>query len=165
MEILKRILVIVMIVLLSFTSIELIGTRAALKALTKTNESLNVENMLLIKRIERLESKEQEEPKALTKAVGNFTISHFCSCSLCCGKSDGVTATGTIATAGRTIAVDPDVIPLGSTVLIDNVEYIAEDVGGAIDGERIDIFVSSHSEAIKRGRFERTVEYVPPIQR
>lgn len=53
--------------------------------------------------------------------------------------------------AGRTIAVDPDVIPLGSTVKIDGQEYVAEDTGGAIQGNRIDIFVNSHDEAITKG--------------
>ena len=51
----------------------------------------------------------------------------------------------------HTIAVDPDVIPLGSKVEIDGVEYVAEDTGGAIKQKRIDIFVASHSEALKKG--------------
>ena len=48
---------------------------------------------------------------------------------------------------GRTIAVDPDVIPLGSTVLIDGQEYIAEDTGGAIRGNIIDMFVGTEAES------------------
>lgn len=51
------------------------------------------------------------------------------------------TSTGAIATEGRTIAVDPNVIPYGSEVLINGHVYIAEDCGGAVKGNVIDIFV------------------------
>lgn len=90
-------------------------------------------------------------------SLGNFKITHYCSCEKCCGKSDGITYTGTIATAGRTIGVDPDVIPLGSTVYIDGQAYTAEDTGGGIKGNRIDMFVSSHQEAIEKGVYETEV--------
>lgn len=70
-----------------------------------------------------------------------------------CGKRPehpqyGITSSGTKATAGRTIAVDPRVVPLGSRVHIsfpqeyshlDGV-YIAEDTGRLIQGDEIDIF-------------------------
>lgn len=64
-----------------------------------------------------------------------------------------------MATEGRTIAVDPEVIPLGSEVLIDGQVYIAEDVGGAIKGQKIDIYCNSHQTAINLGKFEREVQY------
>ena len=64
--------------------------------------------------------------------LGTFTVTHYCPCEICCNKTDGVTFTGTKAIEGRTVAVDPNVIPLGSTVIIDGHEYIAEDIGGAI---------------------------------
>ena len=54
--------------------------------------------------------------------------------------------------AGRTIAVDPGLIKLGSKVQMNCKEYIAEDTGGAIKGKRIDLFVGSHSEAMKFGK-------------
>lgn len=88
---------------------------------------------------------------------GVFDISHYCKCTSCCGKSDGITATGTQAEAGRTIAVDPSVIPLGTQVIIDGKTYVAEDTGGAIKGNKIDIFCDSHEEAINRGRITREV--------
>lgn len=83
--------------------------------------------------------------------LGEFRISHFCKCTKCCGKNDGITATGTIATVDRTIAVDKSVISLGTRVLINGQEYVAEDVGGKIKDQRIDIFVSDHLEALERG--------------
>lgn len=85
-------------------------------------------------------------------SLGVFKITHYCPCSLCCGEySNGITASGTTAQAGRTIAVDPSLIPLGSSVIINGHTYVAEDTGGAIKGNRIDIFVSSHSEALASG--------------
>lgn len=54
-----------------------------------------------------------------------------------------MTSTGVIAEEGKTIAVDPTVIPYGSKVLINGNEYVAEDCGGAIKGNKIDIFVES----------------------
>lgn len=52
-------------------------------------------------------------------------------------------STGVTAVEGKTIAVDPTVIPYGSTILINGNEYIAEDCGGAIKGNKIDVFVEN----------------------
>lgn len=88
--------------------------------------------------------------------MGKFRITHYCPCVECCGKDDGITATGTVATEGRTIAVDPDVIPYGSRVAIyyDDgriVEYVAEDCGGAVDGLEVDVFIADHDRAWNLG--------------
>lgn len=86
------------------------------------------------------------------ESLGEFTVTYYCACAKCCGEfADGVTATGTKAQAGRTIAVDPDVIPYGTMVIIDGHTYVAEDCGGAIKGNRIDIFMDSHREALAAG--------------
>ena len=86
--------------------------------------------------IDELKNNEAEIEPLEQISLGEFAITHYCACSRCCGKSDGVTATGTQATAGRTIAVDPKVIPLGTEVIIDGQSYIAEDTGGAIKGQQ-----------------------------
>lgn len=91
------------------------------------------------------------------KYLGRFKITAYCPCSECCGKADGITATGTRVKEGRTIAVDPKVIPLGSKVEINGNVYIAEDVGGAIKGNTIDLFFNSHTEANKWGVKYRNV--------
>ncbi len=100
-----------------------------------------------------LEKQEQDASEIVDEPeyIGIFTVTHYCPCKLCCGKSDGITFTGTQATEGRTVAVDPDVIPLGSTVVIDGQEYIAEDIGGAIKGNRIDRYMDNHQEALNAG--------------
>ena len=93
---------------------------------------------------------EPNEPKL--KSLGVFKFTAYCPCRRCCGKwANGITATGTIATEGRTIAVDPKVIPLGSVVVIDGHEYIAEDVGGSIKQNRIDLYFNNHKAALNFG--------------
>lgn len=81
-------------------------------------------------------------------SLGEFELTAYCTCSSCCENySDGYTATMTVATPGRTIAVDPDVIPYGTVVEIDGNRYIAEDCGEAIKGNHIDVLCASHELA------------------
>lgn len=103
-----------------------------------------------------------EEP--VIQSLGVFTLTAYCPCVRCCGvwseqhsskKGTGYiqkTASGTIPKAGKTIATDTNTIPFGTTVIINGREYIAEDRGGAIKGNRIDIFFDSHEEALAFGR-------------
>lgn len=86
-----------------------------------------------------------------------FEITAYCPCIKCCGKTDGITATGTIATEGRTIAVDPNKIPYGTEVIIDGKSYFAEDCGSAIKGNKIDLYFDSHQEALEWGVQEKEV--------
>jgi 3D (Asp-Asp-Asp) domain-containing protein len=101
-----------------------------------------------------LENREQDASEPLAtepEYIGTFTVTHYCPCEKCCGKTDGITFTGVQAQEGRTVAVDPEVIPLGSVVIIDGQEYIAEDIGGAIKGNRIDKYMESHQDALNAG--------------
>lgn len=69
-----------------------------------------------------------------------------------CNNGDSThTASGTVPTVGRTVAVDPSVIPYGSEVIINEHTYIAEDCGGAVKGNRIDILFETHKEALQFG--------------
>ena len=85
--------------------------------------------------------------------LGEYTLTAYCACSRCCGVwANGYTATSTWATEGRTIAVDPKVIPYGSRVLLiwpDGTQhsYIAEDCGGGVNGNHIDVFFNDHQAA------------------
>lgn len=101
------------------------------------------------------ENEEDFFPKLMF--IGNFEIAHYCSCSICCGEwSDGFTASGTVATEGRTIAVDPNVIPIGSEVALFYDDgricyYFAEDTGSAIKGNKVDVFIADHERANNLG--------------
>lgn len=86
------------------------------------------------------------------KKLGNYRLSFYCPCATCNGRSDAKTKIGTKMAEGRTIAVDSRVIPLGSRVYIDGYGvFIAEDTGGAIKGNRIDVCVANHSRAYQFG--------------
>lgn len=77
------------------------------------------------------------------------------------GSGSGCTATGTVPEEGRTVAVDPEVIPYGTELEINGQPgYIAEDCGGAIKGDRIDIFMTDVSRALQWGRQQVEVEIV-----
>lgn len=92
--------------------------------------------------------------EVMTKVI-NVEATAYCPCERCCGKSDGITASGTKAKPNHTIAADKS-IPFGTKVKINGTIYTVEDRGGAINEGKIDIFFSSHQEAIIWGR--RTVE-------
>ncbi len=83
--------------------------------------------------------------------MGRFKLTAYCACKSCCNKTDGITASGTKAKQGRTIAVDPKQIPYGTKVVINGHTYVAEDCGGSIKNNRIDIFFDSHKEALNFG--------------
>lgn len=81
---------------------------------------------------------------------GIYKVTAYCSCMQCCGKTNGITASGAHATANHTIAA-PSTFPFGTKLLINGVTYTVEDRGGAIQGNRIDIYMNSHSEALQWG--------------
>ena len=96
-------------------------------------------------------------PRTSSTTTGGTTykITAYCSCSKCCGKTTGRTASGTIATAGRTVAASSK-FAFGTKLNIGGHIYTVEDRGGAVNGNKIDIFVNSHAEALQWG-----VKYLP----
>ena len=122
--------------------------------------------LLLTGTAEPVEPAEMVRPAAIEsfpekEFLGVFEATGYCSCEKCCGKwADGITYSGTVAEEGRTIAVDPDVIPLGSVVEISGHQYIAEDIGGGINGKEIDLFFADHRDAWNFGRQKHDVYLV-----
>ena len=101
----------------------------------------------------------------VTKPTQKMTVvaTAYCSCKSCCGvyaenRPNGVvyTASGAIAKANHTIAVDTSVIPFGTKVKYGDTIYVAEDTGSAIVGNKIDIYFDNHSSALEWGK--RTIE-------
>lgn len=90
--------------------------------------------------VERDQLQKQVEELSKWKALGQFTITFYWPGE---DQYGSLTSTGVTAVEGKTIAVDPTVIPCGSTILINGNEYIAEDCGGAIKGNKIDVFVEN----------------------
>ena len=88
--------------------------------------------------------------------IGECVITAYCPCGECCGRwADGVTA------AGRPgiVAVDPAVIPLGSTVIIDGQQYLAADTG--VTGQAVDLCMESHAAALAFGVQTAEVWVIP----
>ena len=108
---------------------------------------------------------EKEEDAQAKKPVnlGEFKLTAYCSCYLCCGQwalnrpvdEDGneivYGSIGERLQSGYSIAVDPTVIAYGTEVIINGHTYKAQDCGGAIKGNKIDIYFDSHQEALNFG--------------
>lgn len=109
-------------------------------------EELEEEIKKAEKRQHELENKVKKMSADGWKKAGDFYLTAYCDCAACQEQWVGTTATGEKPTPGDTIAVDPEVIPLGSKVKIDGRVYTAEDTGGAIKGNRIDVLLGSHIE-------------------
>ena len=75
----------------------------------------------------------------------------YCNCASCSGPGHPRTASGRYPRQGRTLAVDRRKIPLGSKIVMKGKTYFAEDVGGAIKGNRIDVYFHSHRRAQSYG--------------
>lgn len=81
-----------------------------------------------------------------------FECTAYCKGACCCGKwANGYTASGTIPQAGRTIAAPPE-YEFGQEIEIGGITYVVEDRGGAIKGNKIDIYFDTHAEALQFGR-------------
>lgn len=95
---------------------------------------------------------EAEQPEVVTKtSLGTYKLTGYCPCEKCCGVNTGITASGTNATEGRTVGVNPKDIPYGTVLEINGQQYIAEDTGSAIGSKHIDIFFNNHEDALKFG--------------
>lgn len=84
---------------------------------------------------------------AKTIDMGEFKITAYCPCEGCSeGYGRQCAMPNRYAQSEHTIAVDPDVISLGSKVKIGDTVYTAEDTGGCVCGDHIDIFFDTHEE-------------------
>lgn len=99
-----------------------------------------------------------QEVENITPIITTLNTSAYCSCEICCGKTDGKTASGKMATAWHTVAAGND-YPIGTIIyipaLVDKPNggwFVVEDRGGAISNEKLDVFFNTHEEAIQFGR-------------
>ena len=76
-----------------------------------------------------------------------FTLTAYCNCAQCCGTAGNLTASGTVPTAGRTVAMAG--VPFGTQLLINGNVYTVEDLGTPYG--HVDIYCDSHSEALSFG--------------
>jgi 3D (Asp-Asp-Asp) domain-containing protein len=91
------------------------------------------------------------------KSIGGYTLTAYCPCEICCEIFAGPpenkrTSTGVGAYEGVTVAVDPNKIPYGTALYIEGLGVrIASDCGGAIKGNKIDVYYTTHEKALKSG--------------
>jgi 3D (Asp-Asp-Asp) domain-containing protein/cell division protein FtsB len=138
------------------------------------NSKLQKENVALKNQVEQLQGDKQGLEFAISKLKQDGTLymnghMYFARQTITASASaytqsdeeqtaDGITASGEPVKEGRTIAVDPSVIALGSLVYIESDSplvggfYVASDTGGAIKGNRIDVFMQSKDKAYQFGR-------------
>lgn len=93
-----------------------------------------------------------------TPKIVTMNTSAYCSCSKCCGKSNGITGSGAKAQAWYTVAAGSG-YPIGTIIYIPYFKnkpnggwFVVQDRGGAISNSKLDIFMGSHNEALSFGR-------------
>lgn len=117
------------------------------------------------------------------KEIVTVEATGYCKCGSCCGwkrnlmmipvyaygpmegqrKKVGETASGTKAKPGRTIAADTSIFPFGTKIKVPGYGWgVVEDRGGAIKGNRLDLFFKTHKQALEWGRQTVTVEVIRP---
>lgn len=108
----------------------------------------------------RNELNEIKEQSGELVYLGSYTITHYCCEQYphICGEGTGLTSSGAKVQAGVSIAVDRSKIPMGSTVYIEGYgTRIAQDTGGWVNGNHIDVAVETHAEAERLGTVTRDV--------
>lgn len=122
--------------------------------------------------VNTIEEPEAEPKEPTATLIGTFTLVHYCNCVKCTGTSSNQpTASGRYPESGVTVAVDPKVIPLGTRLRIAvpcgdrnyamyRANARADDTGGSIKGNKIDVYVDSHEEALKLGVIHNALVYV-----
>ena len=92
------------------------------------------------------------------ETIGEFKITYYSASVPECGSTHGITKSGAKVWDGVTVAVDPNVIPLGTYLYIEGVGLrVAQDTGGAVKGNVIDVYVPTSSEAFGLGTKQCTV--------
>lgn len=139
--------------------------------LIKLNKKIQIELEELRIEVLELEKEAIEKERKLKEleeqnkqiSLGTFQLTAYCSCEKCCssyaknrpvdehGNKIITGSIGTVLQQGVSIAVDPNVIPYNATVIVNGHEYIAHDTGGAIKGNRIDVYFSNHQSAVEFG--------------
>lgn len=97
--------------------------------------------------------------KTVLAEVYLMTVRAYDNCKVCTGKTPrhkayGITKSGKVASHG-TVAVDPKMIALGTKLKIEgfgNKVFRAEDVGKAVKGRRMEIWMESHKKALRFGK-------------
>ena len=145
-------------ILVELIAAAIVHTKAAEAPALPPEEPTTVTAVLPLEEPEEAENERIEAALlARSQVIADCTITFYCNEQYphICGTGDGIAADGTPALAWATCAVDPEVIPLGSTVMVDLGDGYglrilqANDTG--VSGSHLDICVGSHQEALEQG--------------
>ena len=96
----------------------------------------------LTKEVARLNGDMEVLKAYLFGYCGEFEITYYDSCYKCCGKTNGITASGAKVQEGITVAADTSIFPMGSKIYIEGIGWrTVQDRGGAIKGNKLDIYI------------------------
>ena len=127
----------------------------------KTTEAVLGEVNALTEQVDAIEQKVAEIGKesvidisnvSCVMPIGEYTLTFYCPCEKCCGKSTGITASGTKATEGKTCAAEG--LPIGSVIYIEALgefRVVEDRFGDPSKTGKIDIFVDDHDAALQLG--------------
>jgi len=160
----KNILCVIVVLTIVMIAGCIFWQREAERTIQRTIDS-DKRTMVENKRTIEIETDKEDDANQAVEPVslGNFKLTAYCSCSLCCGKwannrpvdENGneivYGAIGERLKEGYSIAVDPKVIPYRTEVVINGHTYKAQDCGGAIKGNRIDVYFYNHQDALNFG--------------
>lgn len=90
------------------------------------------------------------------KSLGMFTTTGYCNCEKCSGGHN-LTYSGTVPQANHTLSADLELFPIGTKLMIHGTVYTVEDMGSTVDGHKVDIYYSSHEEAVAHGTKQEEV--------
>jgi 3D (Asp-Asp-Asp) domain-containing protein len=158
----SRIALYVIIVLITMAVIiGCIYEKQQFETISERNETIHISNetkQQINNTIKTETDKEVDIQVAKPVNLGEFKLTAYCSCFVCCGvwannRPNGIVygAIGEELKEGYSIAVDPNVIPYNSEVIINGKTYEAQDCGGAIKENRIDIYFEDHNDALEFG--------------
>jgi cell wall-associated NlpC family hydrolase len=103
-----------------------------------------------------IDAESSEVEMEVGDSLGDVWVTAYCACSICCGPNgNGTTASGKVAKAKHTIAVDAfnPIVPMGTKVVIEGTVYTVEDTGNLNHyGNDFDIFYATHEQTSQWGR-------------
>ncbi len=123
-----------------------VTSRGATERVATTNPALTA-STALAKKVE-----------GITPIIKSFNTSAYCACMKCCGKTNGITASGAKATQWYTVAAGSG-YKMGTVIYIPALKdkpnggwFVVQDRGGAISNSKLDIYMDSHNAALQYGR-------------
>lgn len=108
------------------------------------------------KQEEELPPKEPAGQYKKGESLGMFVTTGYCNCQKC-SKGSGLTYSGTVPQPNYTLSADIGILPIGTKVMIGDTVYTVEDIGGGVDGHKVDIYYATHQEALAHGKSEQEV--------